>query len=331
MEREASYYTTSHDGILECRLCPIGCRLKHEDTGICHSRQNQNGIMVLLNYGRLCALHVDPIEKKPLYHFLPGTSILSLGNNGCNLRCSFCQNWQISQTPVETTFLNPEQILQRTLDLDLNSVAFTYAEPSVWFEYVLDTAKLLHGHGIHVVLVTNGLINEEPFRELEPWIDAMNIDIKSMDPEFYSRLCKGPLDPVLRTCIRAVETCHVEITNLVIPGENDTDRNFHDLARFIGDNLGPKTPLHISRYHPSYHLSNPPTPLHTIARACEITREYLHFVYPGNVPLPNDDSTICPGCGAILIDRRAYTVSSIHLETSGACPSCGFLTGIITR
>lgn len=331
MKREAAFYEILDTGDIQCVLCPIMCRIKPGQTGVCSSRQNIEGRMVLLNYGQVSALHVDPMEKKPLYHFLPGSSILSLGNNGCNLRCAFCQNWQISQITSSTRFIGPAEVVRQATDLSLPAVAFTYAEPSVWFEYVLDTSRLLHDAGIKVVLVTNGLINEEPFRSLEPWIDALNIDIKSMDPRFYTGLCKGPLEPVLKTCIRAVETCHVEITNLIIPGENDSDRNFHDLARFIRDHLGRNTVLHLSRYHPAYQFQKPPTPLSTLARACQIAREYLDFVFPGNISSPKEESTLCPECGSRLIDRYAYVVNSTHLDASGNCPDCGYRTGIVLQ
>ncbi len=331
MFREASFYTVENQGVVRCRLCPIGCVLRPAGIGICGTRQNVAGRMHLLNYGQVSACHVDPIEKKPLYHFLPGASILSLGNSGCNLKCAFCQNWQISQSPVETETMDPGDVLHLVKKLALNSVAFTYAEPSVWFEFVLDTAKVLHENDIKVVLVTNGLINEEPFRALGPWIDAMNIDIKSMDSDFYTRLCKGPLEPVLKTCIRAVEFCHLEITNLIIPGENDADRNFHDLSRFIRDNLGVDIPLHLSRYHPAYNLKNPSTPLETMTRAFDIARQYLHFVYLGNVNSPAGNSTVCPQCKNLLIERSGPSDVSVKVPDGGVCPNCAYRTGIIVR
>jgi len=326
---EAHHYSTLEDGVLRCDLCPHRCVVKDGRDGLCGTRGNSGGKMVLNNYGRVSALHIDPIEKKPLYHFHPGARILSLGNNGCNLRCRFCQNWQISQSTVPTHEVTPDSLLRMVREHGLNLVAFTYAEPTIWYEYIMDCARLLHAHGIKVVLVTNGYINPEPFEELQPFIDAMNVDIKSMDDVFYKQLCRAGLEPVLETCRRAAGKTHLEITNLVITGENDREEMFHDLGRFISGELGPTVPLHLSRYYPSYQMDNPPTPIATLEKALSIVRQYLKFVYLGNVPAAATAHTICPECGHVLVQRQSYSVGHVDVGEAGACPGCGFDSGII--
>jgi pyruvate formate lyase activating enzyme len=326
--REAMYYSVLADHRIQCNICPMCCKLKRNETGLCRTRKNEDSAMRLQTYAQVSALNIDPMEKKPLYHFLPGQPVLSLGNNGCNLKCDFCQNWQLSQTPLQTRTLNPDDVLALVQQESVPAVAFTYAEPLVWFEYVLDTAQLLKRNGVKVILVTNGLINEKPFLELRPWIDALNIDVKSMDQDFYLRLCKGYLKPVLKTCVSASKTCHVEITNLVIPEENDSEKNFHDLGRFICDNLGKDTVLHISRYHPAYKSNKPATPEKTIHKAVSIAKHYLNYVYPGNLHLAHNN-TCCPICQSTLILRSACSISKINVSADGTCTVCGYRTGII--
>lgn len=328
-DREALYFEKRSETVLQCRLCPLECRLRPGETSTCRSRKNQDNRMVLTTYGKVSAMHIDPMEKKPLYHFLPGASILSLGNNGCNLKCAFCQNWELSQTPLRSYDLPPEDVVKQAKTYDTPAVAFTYAEPTVWYEYILDTSRLLKDVGIKTILVSNGFINETPFRALLPSIDAINIDIKSMDDGFYRRLCKGFLDPVLKTCVLAAKSCHVEITNLIIPDENDSDDNIHQLSVFIRENLGINTPLHLSRYHPAYQMKKPATPEKTLHNAFSTAKQYLNFVYLGNLAADETNKTYCPKCHHCLIDRSGYILKQISVNLDGTCPSCGYQTEII--
>ncbi len=327
--RKALFFKSLSDDLIQCQLCPHYCRLKQGESGICRTRKNDNNAMRLLTYAQVNALNIDPMEKKPLYHFLPGQPVLSLGNNGCNLQCDFCQNWQLSQTPLHATKIMPEDVVALAKIKNVRAVAFTYAEPMVWYEYVLDTSKLLKKNNIKVVLVSNGMVNEEPFLELRHWIDAINIDIKSIDQDFYTRLCKGYLKPILKTCVLASSSCHVEVTNLVIPGENDSEHHFHELAKFIRNNMGINTVLHISRYHPAYKMQKPATPEQTITKALAITREYLNFVYPGNLHSHTNNNTCCPKCSNVLINRSLYSLGNIKVSDNGACSFCGYNTGIV--
>ncbi len=326
--RSADFFTKLADKKVQCRLCPHFCVLNEGEYGICRSRKNVSGHMVLMNYGEVCSINIDPVEKKPLYHFRPGSRILSLGNNGCNLKCAFCQNWEISQESVQTREFLPQDVLQTAKKAALHAVAFTYAEPVIWFEYILDCAKLLKSHNIATVLVTNGTINPEPLRELLPYISALNIDIKAMRDDFYKTHCHGYLETVLKTANIASKSTHLEITNLIIPTENDTDADFEKLGEFISENLGELTPLHLSRYHPAYLMKHPPTPVETLHRAYSITSKYLKYVYLGNVMSRRFSTTRCPSCDMELIVRDGFQVTSDHLKNTSICPNCGFDTGI---
>ncbi|MCD4652827.1 AmmeMemoRadiSam system radical SAM enzyme [bacterium] len=329
MERNSRYYTKGPSDSVICQLCPLKCRITPDQMGVCRTRQNIQGELRLLNYGQISAINMDPIEKKPLYHFLPGSTVLSIGNKGCNLQCQFCQNWQISQTDVTTRYLSPEKLLQLVKDNKVPSVAFTYAEPMIWFEYILDCAKLLKKHDIKIILVSNGMINSDPFNELSQHIDALNIDIKSMNNDFYRTRCKGFLDPILETCRLAAKTCHLEITNLIITGENDSDNDFETLAKFISMELGSDTPLHLSRYYPSYKMKNPPTPVETIIRAGEIASRFLNYVYLGNLLHQTTNNTYCHNCNHLLVKREGYSVKIAALNKSNLCPKCNAITHIL--
>ncbi|MBC7287992.1 MAG: AmmeMemoRadiSam system radical SAM enzyme [Armatimonadetes bacterium] len=317
-------YWQRRDEVVECLLCPWHCKIKPGATGRCGVRYNDAGTLRCLTYGRVTAVNLDPIEKKPLYHFHPGEPILSIGSWGCNLSCVFCQNWSISQQRAPTQDLSPQQAVRLAEELRSRGnfgISYTYNEPFIWFEYVYDTAKLARERGLANVLVTNGIIEEEPLRELLPLIDAMNVDIKSMKDSFYRKLCKGAVGIAQRTVEIAFGRTHVEITNLVITGENDSDEDFEKLAEWAAS-VSVKLPVHVSRYFPAYRFDAPPTPLERLQRAVDILREKLAFVYVGNVDLPGGSDTVCPACGKVAIKRRGYYTTVVGL-TDGRCSNCG--------
>jgi len=272
---------------------------------------------------------MDPIEKKPLYHFHPGAAILSVGQNGCNFDCAFCQNWHISRSKAPDEPLAPDDLVRRALEMGSSGIAYTYNEPLVAFEYVLDAASAAAKAGLVNVLVTNGYISKEPLAELLPFIDAMNVDLKSTRDDFYRRLCGGTLAPVLDTLVAAFKKVHLEVTNLVIPGENDEDEDFCDLRDWLHENLGPEVPIHISAYHPAHRMSAPPTPLATLERAREILAEKMAFIYIGNVRTAKARDTRCRTCDALLVEREGYRGKKVHLADDGCCASCGAAAGFV--
>jgi len=321
MVHEARHYEKLAEGMVRCHLCPHQCRIAPGDAGICRVRKNEAGTLVSLVYGQVTSVAVDPVEKKPLYHFYPGRGILSLGTWGCNFSCPFCQNWQISQRRVPTSPFPPEEAVHQAKTTGSVGIAYTYNEPSIWFEYVFDTATAARRAGLRNVLVTNGYISPEPLEELLPVIDALNVDIKSMDREFYVRLCGGRLDPVLQTTKRAARSALVEVTHLVIPGENDSDDQFRRLADWVADEVGPETPTHLSAYFPHYRMEAPPTPRETLERAYGILRRRLTYVYLGNVLAEDGSDTRCPHCGALAVRRVGYQTTN-HLSPGARCPQC---------
>jgi len=321
MAHEARYYEKLAEGLVRCRLCPHNCRIRPGEVGICRARKNEDGTLVSLIYGLVTSVAVDPVEKKPLYHFYPGRGILSLGTWGCNFSCPFCQNWQISQREVPTTALPPEEAVRQAKAAGSLGIAYTYNEPSIWFEYVFDTATAAREAGLKNVLVTNGYISPEPLEELLPVVDALNIDIKSMDREFYVRLCGGRLDPVLETTRRAARSTLVEVTHLIIPGENDSDDQFRRLADWLAEEVGPEVPTHLSAYFPHYRMEAPPTPVETLERACGILRRRLAYVYLGNVLAEDGSDTRCPHCGALAVRRVGFRAAN-HLAPGARCPQC---------
>ena len=324
---EAAYYEKRDDGTVKCVLCPNYCVITDGGTGTCRVRTNRGGTLDADSYGEVVSMAIDPIEKKPLYHFHPGKPILSVGPNGCNFRCGFCQNAGISQETTATSHVGPEALAQFASRDGSIGVAYTYAEPFIWFEYIRDAGKLLHDRGLANVLVTNGYVNEKPLRELLPLIDAMNIDVKSMKPDFYSKICGGKLEDVLRTVEIASGECHVEVTNLIVTNHNDTDEDFTLLTDWLSS-VNPAIPLHFSRYFPHYRFTEPPTPPDTISRACEIARKKLKYVYAGNISLEGGSDTICPNCGSRLI-RRSYYNTTVSGIKDGKCASCGAPTGVV--
>ncbi len=281
--KEALYWEKT-DGAVHCLLCPHDCKIVNGITGVCGVRQNINGKLYSLVYGETTSVSLDPIEKKPLYHYHPGESILSLGTKGCNFKCPFCQNWAISQDlDVPTQKVTSRWVTDKAKECKSFGIAYTYNEPFIWYEFVLETAKLAKEEGLENVLVTNGFVNPKPLEEMLPFIGAMNIDLKSIDDEFYRKYCKGSLEPVLRTIKRSAKACHVELTNLVIPGLNDSEENFSRLVDWIYDNAGADVPLHFSRYFPCYKLDQPLTSKETLEKAYEIAKKKLKNVHLGNI------------------------------------------------
>jgi pyruvate formate lyase activating enzyme len=325
---EARYYDRLENGHVKCLLCPAGCNIAPSKQGICMIRSNEDGILYASEYGQTIAMNIDPIEKKPLYHYKPGSKILSIGPNGCNFACAFCQNWTISQVKANSHYISPQNLTKLAGAEGSIGVAYTYTEPLVWFEYVYDSAKLLRNVGHDVVLVSNGYINEEPARELFQYVNAANFDLKSIRPEFYRKICKGKLEDVQRTIKMAFEMgIHVELTNLLIPGLNDTNDEIRELVSWVAD-LSPKIPLHISRYFPHYKLDNPPTTEDRLLFAFTEAKRKLNYVYVGNIAGIGDANTECLNCGAILVKRVGYAVEIVGLENN-KCKKCGNLSDIV--
>lgn len=313
---------------IECEICPRRCMLAPGRSGLCRVRANVDGAIVSLTYGSPCSLAVDPVEKKPLFHFLPGTQILSFATIGCNLRCQFCQNWEISQGKpgdIRAYSITPEELVASAKAEGCNSIACTYTDPTVYYEYALDCARAAREAGVKNVLVTAAYINPQPWRELCRYTDAANIDLKALSDKFYREICGAELQPVLDALVIAKELgVMVEVTNLVIPGLNDSDDDLQRLSRWIKVNLGAETPLHFSRFFPQYRmLDREATPPATLSKAREIAQdEGLHYVYIGNVITEGGENTSCPGCDRLLIERQGYQVLANNLQ-HGTCPECG--------
>ena len=285
--KPAVYWEALDRQVVRCTLCPHFCRIRPGKKGICNARANQDGQLIAESYGRITSLALDPIEKKPLFRFHSGSHILSAGSYGCNFRCGFCQNWTISQGIAPNRLIMPDELVARAADLRGQGnigLAYTYNEPLVGFEYVLDCARLAHQENLVNVLVTNGSINPEPMEELLPWIDAMNIDLKAWRSEFYADICKGSLQPVLDTIVQCAARCHVEVTTLLIPGLNDQDKDVESIARWLAS-IRTDLPLHLTRHHPDYQMnSHQPIERDRLLHLVEIARESLKYVYPGNLP-----------------------------------------------
>jgi pyruvate formate lyase activating enzyme len=323
-EREARYYRAEGERA-DCVLCPWHCHIRPDNVGRCGVRQNIKGVLTTLNFAEVTSLALDPIEKKPLYHFHPGAAILSMGTFGCNLSCGFCQNWQISQQRAPSKVVLPEAAvsLAKAHAADGNiGLAYTYNEPFIWYEYLRETAPLIKEAGLFNVLVTNGIVEAAPLEELLPFVDAMNVDIKSMSETFYLQHCKGQALPARQTVERAFGRTHVEITNLLIPGQNDSDEDLRALVDWAAS-VSPDLVLHLSAYHPDYNFEAPPTPPDTLLRAYELAKEKLRFVYTGNLPTAVGRDTECPNCGRLLVSRQGYKGKVVGLNNEGRCAGCG--------
>ncbi|MEA2063390.1 MAG: AmmeMemoRadiSam system radical SAM enzyme [Gemmatimonadota bacterium] len=317
--REAMFYEPCEGQKLHCLLCPHSCKISEGKVGLCGVRRHENGRLVSLTYEKVTSFSLDPIEKKPLYHFHPGMDILSVGTVGCNFKCFFCQNWEISQAGATLHTLSVDQLVS-SVDRDNNvGVAFTYNEPVIWYEYIIDCARLLKEKGFKVVLVTNGYINPEPLEELLPLIDAMNVDLKAFDNSFYERHCTGTLAPVLGTIKMAYGKVHLEVTNLIIPTLNDSKEHIGKMVEWLS-NVGVDIPLHFSRYFPHFRAKLPPSSVDSLVRAREMALKKLQYVYLGNIMDVEANTTFCPSCGQALIERAGYSVSCNLTEKK--CPNC---------
>ncbi len=319
---KAKYWEKLDGKKVKCTLCPHSCVIPEGGKGICNIRENIDGELIAAGYGRTTSLAMDPIEKKPLFHFKPGSLILSVAPNGCNLKCRWCQNWQISQEVVPTRFIDPELLVDIAIRENSVGIAFTYTEPLIWFEYIIDVAKIGKPKGLSMVAVTNGYINPEPLDELLNYIDAMNIDLKAMDDEVYRKLIGGRLEPVLNTVRTSAKRILIEVTNLLIPGVNDSDDQIKRLVDFIA-NVDPKIPVHFSRYFPAWKFNAPPTPVKTLLRAREIASKKLEYVYLGNVYIPDAEDTFCPYCGNKLVSRSGFYAKTVGITEDRKCSKCG--------
>ena len=324
---EAKFWRKEGERV-ECYLCPHHCRIAPNKMGICGVRQNRNGRLYSLIYGQVSAMHVDPMEKKPLFHFHPSQPVLSLGSIGCNLRCQHCQNYSISQSRFGSTHLNPlrpEDVPQLAKESGCRNVAFTYNEPTIWHEFAYDAFRICRERGIATVYVTNGFIEEEALRDIAPYLSAMNIDVKGFKEEFYRRICKGRLSPILDATKLAHDLgIHVELTYLVIPTRNDKEDEIRDFSRWVVSKLSPKVPVHFTRFHPDYMMTDlPGTPFATMEMAHRVAKaEGLDFIYLGNMSSMEGENTRCPKCNSLAIRRSGYHVEIVGLE-AGRCAKCG--------
>ncbi len=325
---EAKYYEL-RDGKLRCTLCPHRCIIEEGKYGICGVRKNMGNKLYTMVYGRISSMAMDPIEKKPLFHFHPGSWIFSISTVGCNLKCKHCQNWEISQASIERLRLDhysPEEIVDLAAQENSEGIAFTYNEPTIWYEYTLDVSKISKNRGMYNVYVTNGYINEDPLREISHYLDAMNIDVKGFTDDFYRKIVGGRLQPVLDTVTLANELgIHVEITYLIIPTLNDDENEIRKFSRWAVETLGEDAIVHFSRFHPDYLLMDlPETPSKTMYRAYSIAKEEgIKYVYLGNMWEEKYETTYCPKCGAPLISRSGYFVKMVNLTEDNRCAKCG--------
>jgi pyruvate formate lyase activating enzyme len=318
------------DGRIQCDLCPRLCKLRDKQRGFCFVRQARNGEIALTSYGRATGFCIDPVEKKPLYHFHPGSAVLSFGTAGCNLGCRYCQNWDISKARedhVLSAWATPEQIADAAVERNCRSVAFTYNDPIIFAEYVIDTAQAAHAKGLSTIAVSNGYMMPKPRNEFYARIDAANIDLKGFTEDFYRRVCYAHLEPVLDTLrwLRHRSGVWLEITNLLIPGHNDSDADVDALCRWVLDELGPDVPLHFSAFSPAYRMLDvAPTPVATVLRAHERAMDIgLQYVYAGNIVNDACQTTQCPRCCAPLIVRNGYHIEFWDLQNGGNCACCG--------
>jgi len=321
---EAKYYkkiTKAGKELIKCELCPNYCVIAEGKVGVCLARKNIGNKLYAINYGEVVSIAMDPIEKKPLYHYFPGAPIFSVATFGCNLQCPFCQNWEISQEKAESKYYSPEDLVKTALTYPTIGIAYTFTEPLIWFEYLLDVMKIAKKSGLKNVLVTNGMINSEPLNELLPLTDALNIDLKSIREDFYKDFIKGDLSAVKHTIETAKKTCHIELTNLIIPTKNDSREDISDLVDYCAS-LGRDTVLHFTRYFPYHKVNFPHTPEKTLLEAMEIAKKKLDYVYLGNIG-GHDNNTYCPKCNNLLVNRGYFNTIATGLKDNNICNKCG--------
>lgn len=325
--KQALYYKKLKNNIVNCNLCPTNCVIKPNNFGNCRARKNIDGNLYSLVYAKPVSVSIDPIEKKPLYHFLPGTYALSIGTLGCNFHCLHCQNYDISQAKADEFIgkeVQPKELIQTAIKNNCKSISYTYNEPTIFYEYVLETAKLARKKGIKNTMVTNGYINKEPLQKLYPLIDAANIDLKSLDEDFYRKICFTRLKPVLEAIkeIKKIGTW-IELTNLIIPGHNDSTEKIEKLVKWIKENLGIKIPLHFSAFYPTHKMLDAErTSPETLLKAKEIAKKHgLKYIYLGNTSLPDSGNTYCPKCNKLLIERGWFQVYKNNIKNN-SCPFC---------
>ena len=332
MEKIAKFWEKKNN-VVRCRLCPHNCIIREGKRGVCKVRENRNGKLYTLIYASCSSANVDPIEKKPLFHFYPGSLVYSLSTVGCNLKCLHCQNYAISQITPEEAFLielPPEKAVGEALKTS-DGIAFTYNEPTIWWEYAYDTSKLAKKHGLYTVFVTNGYINEEPLKEIAPYLDAANVDIKSMDDEFYRRITRARLQPVLQAAKLYKELgIHLEMTYLIIPTKNDAEWQIKKFIEWVLNEFGDEQVVHFTAFYPAYKMMHiPPTPLKTLIKAYEMAKQHgLKYVYLGNVPHGEYENTYCPKCGNLLIERHGFHARIAGIK-NGKCSKCGAKLPII--
>jgi len=327
-DHEALAYEKLDDGQVVCLLCPHQCTVPDGGRGLCGVRENQGGVYKTLVYGRVCAAHVDPIEKKPLFHFLPGTRAYSIATAGCNVECQFCQNWQISQTrpeDIRSQDMPPATVIEQARRHDCKTIAYTYSEPTVFYEYVLDTARASKEAGVHSVTISNGFIQADPMKRLCEVLSAVKIDLKAFTEEFYRRYVRGRLRPVLDTLeLLKAQGMHFELVTLLIPGLNDSEDEVRQMSRWVVKNLGVDVPMHFTRFHPAYKMTNlSQTPPSTLVRAREIAvSEGVHYAYVGNLPGHKYENTYCHACGKRIVERYSMYVGEVGIK-DGKCAHCG--------
>lgn len=330
--KEAMYYKQLEGTQVQCELCPNKCLLNNGQKGLCRVKQNINGRLYSLVYSKPVTIHVDPIEKKPLFHFLPGSNVYSLATVGCNLSCQHCQNWDISQTNPEeakTLEMTPEQVVNDAIKQNTSIIAFTYSEPVVFYEYVIDIAKLAHEKNLKTIIISNGYINKEPLLNLLPYLDAVKIDLKAFSEKFYEKITNGRLGPVLENIKTVKESGkHIEIVYLIIPGENDSEEEIKNMSQWLKDNIGEDTIIHFSRFYPQYKMANKqPTPIEIIKKAREIALKVgLKYVYTGNIEYPIGETTYCDD-GTIAIRRQGYFILNNKLK-NGRCSDNTVIPGV---